>query len=230
MVPHARWHVQVANIEREAVGLTYLHSMQTKIEGIQALRPAKWRSLDGIVGVHWEAEGHAGASGYYLSPDPRIVFFFNDVSTHIRVSNRPDDLRHCERGMARVIYVPAGMPMWTSFADHHRFSHLDLHLHKDRMMRYVAPVVGSSAARSALKQPVELQDPGPLSALATLIVDELSTDIRHPVFAENLVGAVVTGILNLRADDERPKAGAGRLTRHISTDCRPILPMAVAGP
>lgn len=193
--------------------MTYLHSMQTRIEGIQALQPAKWRSLDGIVGVHWEAEGQAGASGYYLSPDPRIVFFFNDVSTQIRVSDRPDDLEHGERGMARVIYVPAGTPMWTNFASRHRFSHLDLHLHQDRVMRYIAPAIGSSAARTALKQPVELHDPGPLGALASLVVDELSTDVRHPAFAENLVGGIVTGLLDLQTESTSGAAASGRLTQ-----------------
>lgn len=193
--------------------MTYLHSMQTRIEGIQALQPPTWRSLDGIVGVHWEAEGHAGASGYYLSPDPRIVFFFNDVSSHIRVSDRPEEAEQGQRGMARVIYVPAGMPIWTNFTNRHRFSHLDLHLHQDRLMRYIAPAIGSSAARTALKQPVELQDPGPLTALAGLVVDELSTDLRHPAFAENLVGGIVTGLLDLRAREDRSVAGAGRLTQ-----------------
>lgn len=187
--------------------------MQTRIEGIQAQQPPTWRSLDGIVGVHWEAEGDAGARGYYLSPDPRIVFFFNDVSSHIRVSDRPEEAEQGQRGIARVIYVPAGMPIWTSFANRHRFSHLDLHLHQDRLMRYIAPAIGSSAARTALKQPVELQDPGPLSALAGLVVDELSTDLRHPAFAENLVGGIVTGLLDLRVTEDLSVAGAGRLTK-----------------
>lgn len=192
--------------------MTYLHSMQTKIEGIQALRPPTWRSMNGIVGVHWEAEGQAGASGYYLSPDPRIVFFFNDVSPHIRVSHTPD-LQRSERGMARVIYVPAGTPLWTSFTSRHRFSHLDLHLHRDRVLRYIAPAIGSSAARTALKQPVEIQDPGPLAALAGLVVNELSTDVRHTAFAENLVGSIVTGLLDLKGDPDKNSAGLGRLTQ-----------------
>ena len=89
--------------------------MQTEINGIHALVPARWRSLDGIVGVHWDAEGHAGASGYYLSPDPRIMLFFNDVSEQIKIADREVDLGRGDRGLCRAIYVPAGVPMWTRF-------------------------------------------------------------------------------------------------------------------
>ncbi len=205
--------MQVTEDGAKGENLTYLHSMQTETNGIRAVLPAKWRSLDGIVGVHWDAEGHAGASGYYLSPDPRIMFFFNDVSGHIQVADRRGEVEHGERGLARAIYVPAGVPMWTRFTRRHRFSHLDLHLHHDRLMRYVAPVIGTSAARAALKKPMELHDPGPLTSLANLVVDELSTHVRHPAFAENLIGSIVTGLLDLQGDDANCTASGGRLTQ-----------------
>lgn len=193
--------------------LTYLHAMQSEIQGIHALAPAKWRSLDGIVGVHWEAEGQAGASGYYLSPDPRIVLFFKDVSNHIRVSDQSSRLDHFERGMAAAIYVPAGVPLWTKFSQRHRFSHLDLHLHQDRLMRYIAPAIGSSAARAAIRKPVELKDPGPLVSLAKLVVDELEDSGKHPAFAENLIGSIVTGLLDLHATADENSGASGRLTQ-----------------
>jgi AraC-like DNA-binding protein len=187
--------------------------MQTEIHGIHALVPARWRSLDGIVGVHWDAEGYAGANGYYLSPDPRIVLFFSDVSEQIRVADRAHDLGRRDRGMCRAIYVPAGVPMWTRFTRRHRFSHLDLHLHQDRLMRILAPAIGSSAARTALRQPVELQDPGPVATLGSLVADELSSAARHPAFAENLVGSIVAGLLDLTTDATEKAAPEGRLTQ-----------------
>jgi AraC-like DNA-binding protein len=193
--------------------LTFLHSMQTEINGIHALVPARWRSLDGIVGVHWDAEGHAGASGYYLSPDPRIMLFFNDVSEQIKVADREADLGRGDRGLCRAIYVPAGVPMWTRFTKRHRFRHLDLHLHQDRLMRFLTPALGSSAARTALRQSVELQDPGPVATLGGLVADELSTATRHPAFAENLIGSIVTGIMDMTADASESAAQTGRLTQ-----------------
>lgn len=193
--------------------LTFLHSMQTEIKGIHALMPARWRSLDGIVGVHWEAEGYAGASGYYLSPDPRIMLFFSDVSEQIRVADREVDLGRGGRGMCRAVYVPAGVPMWTRFTRRHRFCHLDLHLHQDRLMRFLAPALGSSAARTALRKSVELQDPGPIATLGSLVANELSNATRHPLFAENLVGSIVTGIIDMSIDANEATAQSGRLTQ-----------------
>lgn len=80
-------------------------------------------------------------------------------------------------------------------------------------MRYISPIVGSSPARAVSKRPVELKDPGPLISLANLVVDELDDSARHPAFAENLVGSIVTGLLDLQAADEEKTVASGRLTQ-----------------
>lgn len=174
-------------------------------DGIRVLGPAKWRGLDGLISVFWDAEGHAGATGYYLSPDPRIVIFFNDVSSHILMSNRDSNATDAYRPMKKAIYVPAGVPLWTCFTSFHRFSHVDIHLHKNRMLKYLAPSVGSSIALSALRRPVEIQDTRAVETLASLLVDELSNPAKHPAYAESLVGSIIAGLLDLRegqADDQ----------------------------
>ncbi|PYE88063.1 helix-turn-helix domain-containing protein [Phyllobacterium leguminum] len=182
--------------------------MTCLFEGIRALAPARWRGLDGMMSVYWDAEGQSGANAFYISPDPRIVIFFNDVSPHIRMSN--EDGRH-DRPMTRAVYVPAGAPLWTRFTSPHRFSHLDLHLHKDKLLRFLSPSVGSSAARSALRRPVEIQDVGAIETLAGLLVDEVSSPSRHPVYAESLVGSIVTGLLDIPG--EASVEANGRLTQ-----------------
>jgi AraC family transcriptional regulator len=180
-------------------------------EGIRALEPVKWRGLDGLMSVFWDAEGQSGAKGYYLSPDPRIVVFFNDVSTHIRMSNRDGSFGLHTRPMTRAIYVPAGVPLWTNFTSSHRFSHLDLHLHKDRLLRFLSPSVGTSAALTALRRPVEIQDVKAIEALAGLLVDEVAHPSRHAVYAESLVGSIVTGLLEIPEHDG--EKASGRLTQ-----------------
>lgn len=171
--------------------------MRARTEGIRPTRPVRWRNLDGIVGVHWVAEGHSRAKGFYVSPDPRIVVFFNDVSAQIRMSNQPSGSPAEFRPMARAIYVPAGQPMWTDFTAAHSFSHLDLHLHRDRMLRFLAPSVGSSAAQAALRRPAEIEAAGAIETLARLLADELAAPVRHGVYAESLVGSIATAMLEL---------------------------------
>ena len=191
--------------------MSYQHSMTCYTEGIRALAPVKWRGLDGLMSVYWDAEGQAGARGYYLSPDPRIVIFFNDVSPHIRMSNRDRGFGQHDRPMTRALYVPAGVPLWTQFNSEHRFSHLDLHLHRDRLARFLSPAVGGSAARTLLRRPVEIQNVGPIETLATLLVDEVANPSRHALYAENLVGGIATALLDIPEEGgEEPTA---RLTQ-----------------
>lgn len=171
--------------------------MVWRTEGIRVVAPAKWRQLDGLVSVYWEAESQSGAKGYYLAEDPRIMIFFDDVSSRVRISNKDGSFSQNHRPMTRAIYIPAGVPMWTNSRSSHRFSHLNLHMHKHRVMRYLAPSVGRSVALTALRSPVEIQDIGAIETLAGLLVDEISSPSRHAVYAESLVGSIVTGLLDL---------------------------------
>ncbi|MCJ9749356.1 helix-turn-helix transcriptional regulator [Neorhizobium sp. BETTINA12A] len=189
--------------------MSYWHSMAWHTEGIRVVAPVKWRRFDGLVSVFWEAESQSGATGYYLADDPRIMIFFNDVSSRIRVSNRDGSQGY--RPMTRAVYVPAGVPMWTSSETKHRFSHLNLHMHRDRLLRFLSPSVGASAALAAVRRPVELQDVGAIETLAGLLVDEISSPAKHAVYAESLVGSIVAGLLDI-PDHEAEKAN-GRLTQ-----------------
>jgi AraC-like DNA-binding protein len=45
------------------------------------------------------------------------------------------------------------------------------------------------------------------------VVDELSPAARHPAFAENLVGSIVTGMLDMTTETEETLAKTGRLTQ-----------------
>jgi hypothetical protein len=190
--------------------MNYRHSMTCYTEGIKVLAPVKWRGLDGLMSVFWDAEGQPGAKGYYLSPDPRIVIFFNDVSPHIRMTNREGGIADYSRPMTRAVYVPAGVPLWTNFTSPHRFSHLDLHLHKDKLLRFLSPSVGFSAALAALRRPVEIQDVGAIETLAALLVDEVSNPSKHAIYAESLVGSIVSGLLDI--PDPASEQANGRLT------------------
>jgi AraC-like DNA-binding protein len=180
-------------------------------EGIRVTAPVKWRCLDGMVGVFWEAESQAGANGYYLSDDPRIMIFFNDLSSRVKISNRDGEFQSHFRPMTRAVYIPAGVPMWTSSSSMHRFSHLNLHLHKNRLLRFLQPSIGKSAAITALRRPVEIQDLGAIETLAALLVDEVSNPTKHAVYAESLVGSIVTGLLDI--PDLGSDPSNGRLTQ-----------------
>lgn len=183
--------------------------MTSHTQGIRPIEPVKWRSLDGIMSVFWNAEGQSGARGRYVSPDPRIMIFLNEVSAHIRATSSSAAAGF--HPMARAIYVPAGVPMETQFTSMHTFSHLDLHMHEDRLVKFLAPSIGRSAALAAVRSPVETQDVGPIETLARLMVDELSAPSRHGVYSESLAGSIATALLDI--PDRLPDRGTGRLTQ-----------------
>ncbi|NWJ27253.1 AraC family transcriptional regulator [Rhizobium sp. RM] len=191
--------------------MSFWHSMTWHTEGIRLTAPVKWRCLDGLVSAYWQAESQAGASGYYLADDPRIMIFFNDVSSRVQISNQNSAFPGNSRPMSRAVYVPAGVPLWTSSSATHRFSHLNLHMHKDRVMRFLSPSVGSSAAMAAMRRPVEIQDLGAIETLAGLLVDEVSEPSKHAVYAESLVGSIVAGLLEI--PDQAADPSGGRLTQ-----------------
>lgn len=190
----------------------FLHAMACHTAGIQRTAPVRWRSYDAMCGVFWEAEGKAGATGYYRSPDPRVMLFFNDVSGHIGMSERGavDDLG--QRPLLRAVYVPAGMPMWTKFHADHRFSHLDLHLKRSWLLDRLTPALGSSEAASVLQRPTESQEVAEIAAIGAALKDEVCTSARHPFFAESLAVSLLAGLLDLPRAEDRKAPPSGGLT------------------
>ncbi|TNM65270.1 helix-turn-helix domain-containing protein [Aliirhizobium smilacinae] len=183
--------------------MTYLFAMTAATDGIEATAPAKWRSLNGAMGVFWEARCMAGARGYYVSSDPRMMIFFNDISAQFQMTNLGEGSKYDLRSMSRAIYVPAGTPMWTYASADHRFSHLDVHIHRERLLKIIAPAIGTSTARRALERPVETHDVGAIEALAALLVDEIAHPTKHPIYAESLIDSLVTAFLDIPAAQER---------------------------
>lgn len=191
--------------------LSFWHTMIWNADGIRVTAPVKWRVLDGLVSVFWEAESPSGASGYFLSHDPRIMIFFQDVSSKIRISNQHRVGEFQRRPMARAIYIPAGVPLWTSTVTAHRFSHLNLHFHKDRLLKYLRPALGTSLAMATMRSPVELHDIGALEVLAKLLEEEVSNPSQHALYVENLIGTILARLLVAPCDE--PKQSNGRLTQ-----------------
>jgi AraC-like DNA-binding protein len=180
-------------------------------EGINVTAPVKWRVLDGLMGAFWEAECQSGGRGYYLADDPRIMVFFDDVSQNVTMSNQDGALASHSRPMTRAIYIPAGVPVWTNIESTHHVRHLNLHMHKDRLLRFLSPSIGRSAAQAALRRPVEIEDVDAIEALARLLVSEVSEPARHAIYAESLVFSIVAGLLDI--PDQRPEQNEGRLTQ-----------------
>lgn len=191
-----------------------MHSMICETDGIRSTAPVRWRSYDGMCGVHWTAQGQSGATGYYRSPDPRIMLFFNDVSRSICLSDRAAAASSGWRPMLRALYVPAGVPMWTRFDTPHQFTHLDLHLNRAWLLQRLSPMMTAEAAQAALRQPVEVQDVDALASIAQALAGEIAAPTRGPQFAESLAVALVVGLIDTDPAPQPEMATQGGLAPH----------------
>jgi AraC family transcriptional regulator len=203
--------------------MNFWPAMSWHTEGIEVVAPVKWRQFDGLMGAFWQAESHRGAKAYYLADDPRVMIFFEDVSSKVAISNDGDAATASARPMARAVYIPPGVPLWTTTSVVHRFSHLNLHVHQDRLLRFLSPSIGRSSALLALRRPVEVPMDSGIEALAQLIVAELVEPARPAVFAESLVGALFAGLLDIpeqgtpRDQGRLTTAQMKKLTAHVSS-------------
>jgi AraC-type DNA-binding domain-containing proteins len=195
---------------RACVG--FLHSMICKTDGIQAIAPVQWRSFEEMCAVYWHARASKGASGYYISPDPRIMLFFDDVSDRVRMAEHSDEVSAGGRPMLRALYVPPGRPMWTRFSENHKFSHLDLHFSRRWLQNRLAKVLGESGAQAAIRRPVERQDVAPLIMIGHTLASELAAPSRHPLFAESLAMSLISGLLDLSQEGDLIELASGGLT------------------
>lgn len=187
--------------------MSYHHHFIGETEGIKPMVPVRWQQADGLMVALWEARGEATGRGYYLSTNPRISVFFADVSS-IRVAHSDGRGERAERPLARAFYVPAGVPMWTSFTKPLAFSHLDIHLDRESAVRLLAPAVDRSAALEFMRHPVERAEAVELEGLARALADEI-THPRARARIEPLAAALFAGLVV----PEAAEADEGRLTR-----------------
>lgn len=202
--------------------MSFARNIDFRIDGITVKAPPRCRVFDGVIADLWTAEGREGAGGYYLSPNPRIVIFFEDVGHSIRMANEEGAPDRAYRPMGRAVYIPPGLPMWSRFTSRHAFRHLDLYMDARLVLNMLTPRLGSSAAQAALRQPVELDRCEPVAQLAGLVAQEVTDPRHHPLYAESLIRSIVTGMLALPAEERGGQAPAGlteaqmrRLRSHV---------------
>ncbi|TQS72678.1 helix-turn-helix transcriptional regulator [Rhodobacteraceae bacterium] len=175
--------------------MAFEHNMIRHTQGIAVTAPVRWRMFDGIVADYWQAEGEVGGQGYYLSPDPRIVLFLDDIGEDIRMADRPCAMGQSDQPMGRAVYVPANKPLWTRFSATRAIRHLDLHLHEGALSRMLSAACGPAVAAKAIAAPVSVHTIPHIAPLGDLLAAEVSMPAQHPLYAQNLVQAIATAMM-----------------------------------
>lgn len=182
----------------------YNHDFTGHTEKLHSVRPVQWRQFENALVAHWEASGDRGATGEYVSANPRLSFFFDDMSSISATTGAGT----CK--LARAIFVPAGMELRTSFSKPLRFAHVDIHMDQSWAVRFLSGPVSRSVAARVLETPVERNDVSDLEPLARLLVQEICAPTRHTHFAETLANCLISGLLDV--DRQEADTGNARLT------------------
>ncbi|MGK7752075.1 MULTISPECIES: helix-turn-helix domain-containing protein [unclassified Roseovarius] len=189
---------------RSLTRMGYSHDFSGQTEKLHCIRPVQWRQFDNALVAHWEASGDRGATGQYVSANPRLSIFFDDMSS-ISATTGTGTGR-----LARAIFVPAGMELRTRFSKPLRFTHVDIHMDYAWAIQFLSGAIPRSSAVEVLDNPVERDDVTDIEPLARLLVKEIANPTRHALFVESLVNCLITALLDM--DQQSTETGNARLT------------------
>lgn len=169
----------------------YNHDFTGHTESLRSVAPVVWRQFESTLVAYWEATGDRGATGQYVSANPRLSIFFDDMSSISATTG--DETRQ----LARAIFIPAGMHLRTCFSKPLSFAHVDIHIDHAWAVQFLTAIMPRPAAVHMLDAPAERDDIADIEPLARLLVQEIRTASRHDIFAESIVNALLTGVLDL---------------------------------
>ena len=190
----------------------FMHRMSCRTPGIEPVAPLRWRGMEGVCAVFWQVRARAGGRGHYRSPDPRLMLFFDDVSSLVGFGIGKGGGGSL-RPMPRLLHVPPGVELWTRIPATCRLGHLDPHLRGDRLAAILAQA-GCPEPGARITRLIARPDPGPAEALGRLLADELWKPGRRQARTEGRTGW---------NGSKRPGCGSMRRWRGSSriAPCRP---------
>jgi AraC-like DNA-binding protein len=184
--------------------------MQAQTRAYRTLRPLCVRTWPGVVADVWHVESDAGAGGFYLSPDPRLVILLGTPpqSLSLKISESGD-----LTSPVSAVYVPAGQPLWSAMGAGERFSHLDLHLEAGPLQQRLAGLIPPGKLSETVMLSGEADAPG-ARTLARMVADEVERPSRPSMMLDGLLSAMLAEVLNLSS--EGPEHSGGLSPRQIA--------------
>lgn len=173
--------------------MSYRPRMESSVRSIVPVHDVNYLQFDHMVIDHWQVEAKSGATGEYVSPDPRFVVFFDGATVAL------------EHGGAEVgtvcgaCYIPAGLPVCSKILTAGYLEHIDIHIEQQQLLRIVGQ---SSDVQSAafLSGSIELQQ------LSGLLADECRKPRRPAGYGEALACGVIHEIFHLNTKSRRHDA------------------------
>src|SRR5690606_12574619 len=161
--------------------------METRIHGLRTLAPLCFRRFSGAIADVWSVRGEAGGGGFYIAPDPRIVIFLGATPPPVALRAGSDRSEHRD---IQVLYVPAGVPLWTRIEAGHEKTHLDFHMQGDALQQRLA----AAGLWPDLSRPRLIGRDDGLSSLGRMAADEVRSPRRGDMLIDALLSATLAAI------------------------------------
>ncbi|MEQ8830165.1 MAG: AraC family transcriptional regulator [Alphaproteobacteria bacterium] len=164
--------------------------MKSAVKSILPVRDVCCLQFDHMAVDYWRVEAKAGATGQYLSPDPRFVVFFDRAEIALNRTGGGEDAR-CD-----VCYVPAGLALSGRIDKPGYLEHIDIHVDEAHLRR-VTGEAGSLNSALFLSASVEL------GRLCAMLADECQHKERPAGYGESLTTTMIHEIFHLGARQSR---------------------------
>ena len=190
--------------------------MTSTVDRIAPIDPLYCLKFDWMAIDLWRVDAQHGASGHYVSPDPRFVVFFDGAQIALSPTGDADP------SLCSAFFVPAGVPLCGRLASFGDLEHIDIHVDESRLRRILGQTVNLGA-------PLFLPDCMELRRLCALLADECRRPERPGGYSEALACGVFHEFFHLGARHSAERGAPAwmdqvmhhvldRLDRHPSID------------
>lgn len=173
--------------------MSYRPRMKSSVRSIVPVHDVHYLQFDHMVIDHWQVEAKSGATGEYVSPDPRFVVFFDGATVALEHGG-------AEAGtVCGACYIPAGLPVCSKILTAGYLEHIDIHIEQKQLLRIVGQSEDMQSA-AFLSASIELQQ------LSGLLADECRKPRRPSGYGEALAASVIHEIFHLNTQSRRHDA------------------------
>ncbi|TYC53049.1 helix-turn-helix transcriptional regulator [Rhodobacterales bacterium] len=183
--------------------------MQSEVDGVTVVGDVRLRFFEGAVADLWDVECEASARGEYVSHAPRLVTVLSRTGPGgMDVCASPGRGFERERASNPLIYVPAGLRVWSRIEDISALRHLDLHFDVGILARRLA----DDLEPGAIDEPRLMFSDDRVMALAQLIAAECETPTGlHDLYGDSIVCALFVALMRV---DRKFSRTRGQLAPH----------------
>lgn len=178
--------------------MSFKPRMQSSISKIKPINDVCSLHFKDMVVDFWQVEALSGATGEYISPDPRFSVLFDKAIIGLAQKGVTNETA------CNVCFVPAGMPLFGRIKTPGEFEHIDIHVTKGQLQCI-------AGGQNRLAEGLFLSASTQLRRLSALLADQCQQPMRPQGYGEALAMGIIHEIFHLGDDQKKTEFVPGWL-------------------